>query len=112
MKESRKSTRRLRPAPGHSADATQAMPTSQQTALTSDVLGRHGIADVVAPGAVDVQVPGVVGLLAKAELLDDPAAGLVLGADVHLDAVQAAFGEGVVDDEGQRGRDDPAPGHP
>src|SRR6185312_4741062 len=67
--------------------------------------------EVIAPVAVDVQVSMVVGLLAEAELLHDPAAGEVVRADVHLDAVQPAGAEGVVDDERERGGDDAPAGN-
>src|SRR4051812_34099509 len=82
------------------------VPAGQQAALVGQVLGGHRVAEVIAPVAVDVEVPVVVRLLPEAQLLHDPAARRVVGADVDLDAVQAPGAERVVDDQGQRGRGD------
>src|SRR5436309_2780438 len=74
-----------------------------QHAAPAEFLVGDGEGDVVAPRAVDVQEALVVALLAQAELLDDAQARTVLGADVHLDAVQTDLAETVVDDQRERG---------
>src|SRR5690349_17834976 len=92
--------------------ATQAVPTGHQAALGQHVLGGQRVPDVVTPGAVDVEVLGMVRLLAEAELLHHPAAGPVLGADVDLDPVQSTGGEAVVNGEREGGGGDPSAGDP
>src|SRR6218665_449927 len=62
-------------------------------------------AEVVAPVAVDVDVPPTQTLVAEAELLDDAQARGVLGTDADLHAVQPEGEEAVVGGEGGgRGR--------
>src|SRR4051794_32932567 len=69
------------------------------------LLGGHREQPVVAPVAVDVEVPGRVADLAEPKLLHDPEAGGVLGPDGDLDAVQVQLQQAVVDDHRDRGRD-------
>src|SRR5688500_10914129 len=68
-----------------------------------DVLGREGVADVVAPGAVYVQVTASCALVAEAQLLHHAPGRGVLGTDGRLHAVEADVEEAVVDGEGDCG---------
>ena len=58
------------------------------------LLGGDGVADVVLPHAVDLEVAHGDALVADAELLDDAAAGGVAGDDRDLHAVQVELLEG------------------
>src|SRR5690606_1064757 len=83
-------------------------PPGQQP--TRHVLDRERVADVVAPGAVDVELTPAYALLAEAELLHHPSAGVVLRPDVRLDPVEADREEAVIDGHGEGGGDDAPPG--
>src|SRR5687768_14412321 len=72
------------------------------------LLDGDGVDPVVAPGAVDVQVPRSEADLAQPELLDDPQGVGVLGSDGDLDPVQAGGEEAVVDRHRDRTRHYPA----
>src|SRR5690606_23837500 len=61
------------------------------------LLGGDGVADVVLPHAVDLEVALRRALLAQAEFLDHAAAAVVAGHDRHLEAVQAEVLEGEAD---------------
>src|SRR3954453_9225290 len=67
--------------------------------------------EMVAPGAVDVEITRPQSLLAESEFLDDPTAGPVLRANADLDAVQADRAATMVHDKRHRGRHHSAPGH-
>src|SRR6266852_3777159 len=62
-------------------------------------LARDRIAKVVFPHALDLEEPRRGSLLAKAELLDHPAAPLVAGHDHCFHAVQPELLEAIPDDE-------------
>src|SRR5690606_41433114 len=79
---------------------------------TGDGRDGQGVADVVAPGAGDVQMAAANSLFAESELFDDAAAGGVLRADIRLQAVEADGEETVVDGEGDGGGNDAASRHP
>src|ERR1700691_6382301 len=62
---------------------------------------------MVAPGAVDVQLPDPDALVAEPELLHHPPGRGVLRPDGRLQPVHAHDPEAVVDRHRQRGGDDP-----
>src|SRR5690606_40218413 len=75
-----------------------------------DVLDGEGVAEVVPPRAVDVQLALAQPFFAEAELLDHPPALVVLGADAGLHPVESLGEEGVVDRQRDRGGHHPASG--
>src|SRR6516165_9704488 len=76
-----------------SADGTRALrgeyasPAGQQA--PRHILDCDGVAEVVPPGTVDVQVAAAQALFVKAELLHHAPARVVLRADARLDSVQS-----------------------
>src|SRR5215470_10070712 len=75
-----------------------AAPAGQQAPV--HVLDRDGVAEVVPPGAVDVQVAAAQALLVETELFHDAPARVVLRADARLDPVQPYHEETMVDGHG------------
>src|SRR5215471_15294038 len=61
-------------------------PAGQQAPL--HILDRDGVAEMVPPRAVDVQVAAAQALLVEAELFHDAPARVVLRSDARLDPVQ------------------------
>src|SRR5690606_8995972 len=74
------------------------------------VLGDQRVANVVAPGSVDVELATSNAFFPEPELLNHSTAGMVLGADVRLDPVQPGGEEAVVDGHGEGGGGDAAAG--
>ena len=95
-------------AAGPSETRQRAPPPGQHPGR--DFLGGDRVADVVAPGAVDVQLADPDALVPEAELFHHPARGGVLRPDRRLEPVHAHHPEAVVDGHRQRRGDDPAPG--
>ena len=86
---------------------------ASRAALGGDVLCGQCIADVVAPGAVDVQVPARGTTLRGTRAFRPRGAqALFSGRMLTSIAVQPAEGEGVVHGEGEGGRDDALTSHP
>src|SRR5690242_13696788 len=83
-----------------------AAPPGQQASL--HVLDRDGVAEVVPPGAVDMQVAAAQALLVEAEFFHHAPARVVLRADARLDPVQPHHEETMVDRHGQRRGGHPA----
>src|SRR5690349_22931970 len=88
---------RLQVGVGDAGDAlggSAVLPAAQHA--LRHLLDDESEAEVVAPVAVDVDVPAAQPLVAEPELLHDAQAGRVLGADADLHAVQAQPEEAVV----------------
>src|SRR3954454_6551037 len=66
---------------------------------TTGLLREEGVAEVVPPAAVDVQVAAEQPLLTEAEPFDQPPARPVLRADVGLQPVQPGRAERVIADQ-------------
>ena len=64
---------------------TCATPPYEQPARC--VLDGQRVANVVAPGSIDVKLTTPNAFFPESELLNHPAAGLILGADVRLQPV-------------------------
>src|SRR5690606_15058270 len=62
-------------------------------------LDQDGEADVVAPAAADLQVPGRVALAAEASSLGERDRSAVVGLDVGLEAVKLVAEEGLAKEE-------------